>query len=100
LGRAYALIGRTKDAHRLLDELDNLAQRRYVSPYGRVLIYLGLDDERVFDWLERSYNERAGWLMYLATDPRFDSLRQDTRFRSLLDRLGLPSVAYPATVSR
>jgi TolB-like protein len=100
LGRAYALIGRRKDAHRLLDELDNLAQRRYVSPYGRVLIYLGLDDERVFDWLERSYNERAGWLMYLATDPRFDSLRQDTRFRSLLDRLGLPSVAYPATVSR
>lgn len=100
LGRAYALTGRTSDAHRLLDELDNLAQRRYVSPYGRVLIYLGLDDERVFDWLERSYNERAGWLMYLATDPRFDPLRQDARFRSLLDRLGLPSVAYPATVSR
>ncbi len=43
LGRAYALVGRTKDAHLLLDELDDLAQHRYVSPYGRVLIYLGLE---------------------------------------------------------
>ena len=99
LGRAYALTGRTKDAHLLLAELDNLAQSRYVSPYGRVLIYLGLGDDRVFDWLERSCNEHAGWLMYLATDPRFDPLRKDVRFNSLLERLGLPHIAYPAAVS-
>jgi len=99
LGRAYALTGRTRDAHLLLGELDNLAQHRYVSPYGRVLIYLGLGDEKVFDWLEHSYDERAGWLMYLATDPRFDPLRQDSRFHSLLERLGLPRIAYSATVS-
>ena len=100
LGRAYALSGRTSDARRLLGELDDLAERRYVSPYGRVLIYLGLGDDKVFDWLERSYVERAGWLMYLATDPRYDPLRQDARFRSLLERLGLPSVANPATAFR
>ena len=99
LGRAYALTGRTKDAHLLLAELDNLAQSRYVSPYGRVLIYLGLGDDKVFDWLERSCNERAGWLMYLATDPRFDPLRMDARFHSLLERLGLPRIAYSTTVS-
>jgi len=98
LGRAYALVGRTSDAHRLLGELDDLAKRRYVSPYGRALIHLGLGDDEVFDWLERSYNERAGWLIYLATDPRYDPLRQDARFRSLLERLGLPSVTNPATV--
>jgi hypothetical protein len=77
----------------LLQELDELAQRRYVSPYGRVLIYLGLDDEKVFEWLEHSRNDRAGWMMYLATDPRFDSLRSDTRFRSILERLNLPLLA-------
>ena len=99
LGRAYALSGRTKDAHLLLAELDNLARSRYVSPYGRVLIYLGLGDDKVFDWLERSCNERAGWLMYLATDPRFDPLRMDARFHSLLERLGLPRIAYSTTVS-
>lgn len=99
LGRAYALTGRTKDAHLLLAELDNLARSRYVSPYGRVLIYLGLGDDKVFDWLERSCNERVGWLMYLATDPRFDPLRKDARFSSLLERLGLPSIDYSKTVS-
>ncbi len=93
LGRAYALAGRKDDAYRLLAELDRLAQRRYVSPYGRALIYLGLGDDKVFDWLERSYNERAGWIMYLATDPRFDPLRENPRFRSLLKRLGLPILA-------
>jgi tetratricopeptide (TPR) repeat protein len=93
LGRAYALAGRLPDAYKLLQELDELARRRYVSPYGKVLIYLGLSDEKVFEWLEHSYSDRAGWLMYLATDPRFDPLRPDPRFRSLLERLHLPQLA-------
>jgi hypothetical protein len=37
--------------------------------------------------------------MYLATDPRFDPLRKDVRFSSLLERLGLPRIAYSTTVS-
>jgi TolB-like protein/Tfp pilus assembly protein PilF len=92
LGHAYARAGRSADAHRLLDELDELAERRYVSPWGRALIFLGLRDDRVFDWLERGYNERSKGLIYLATDLRFDALRADARFRALLQRLGLPIV--------
>jgi tetratricopeptide (TPR) repeat protein len=99
LGRAYALAGRTKDARKLLDKLDTLARHRYVSPYGRVLIHLGLKDDQVFDSLERSCDERAGWLMYLATDPRFDPLRQDRRFHSLLERLHLPRISYSTDAS-
>jgi hypothetical protein len=37
--------------------------------------------------------------MFLATDPRFDTLREDVRFRSFLNRLGLPSIAYPGGLS-
>jgi len=99
LGRAYAMAGKLNEVRQLLSKLDNLAQHRYVSPYGRVLIYLGLKDEAVFDWLERSCIERAGWLMYLATDPRFDSLRGDARFQALLDKLHLPKMGPPADVS-
>lgn len=96
LGHAYALAGRRFDAYQLLQELDELAERRYVSPYGRALIYLGLGDEKVFEWLERSYTDRAGWLIYLATDPRFDPLRTDGRFRSLLQRMNLPPLEQVA----
>jgi tetratricopeptide (TPR) repeat protein len=99
LGRAYALAGRTADAQRLLSELEDVARRRYVSPYGRVLIFLGLGDDKVFDWLERSCMERVSWLMWLATDPRFDPLREDLRFRGFLNRLGLPLIAYPGRIS-
>lgn len=89
LGRAYALAGRKQEAKALLGELDQLAHKRYVSPYGKVLIYLGLEDERVFEALEQSYRDRAGWLMFLASDPRFDPLRADTRFRRVLEQLRL-----------
>lgn len=96
LGRAYARVGRRNEAELLLAELDAAALHRYVSPYGRVLIYLGLNDGRVFDWLERSCDDRAAWLMYLATDPRFDHLREDDRFRCILRRLNLPLIQYSA----
>jgi serine/threonine-protein kinase len=95
LGRVYAMTERTKEARRLLQELDTLAAHRYVSPYGRALIYLGLGDEKVFEWLDRTCDERAGWLMYLATDPRFDSLREDRRFQVVLERLRLPVIRFP-----
>ena len=98
LGRVYALAGRTRDAQLLLDKLDDLAKHRYVSPYGRVLIHLGLGDDKVFDWLERSCDERAGWLIYLATDPRFDPLREDPRFHSILQKLRLPRVVFSTNV--
>jgi tetratricopeptide (TPR) repeat protein len=90
LGHAYARAGRTADAHRLLAELDELAQHRYVSPFMRALIFLGLRNDRVFDSLECSCHERSKGLMFLAVDPRFDPLRADIRFRALLQRFGLP----------
>lgn len=92
LGHAYALAGRPEAARSLLRELDALGLCRYVSPYGRALILLGLRDEEVFAWLDRSYNERAGWLMYLGLDARFDPLRGDARFQSLLHSMGLPRI--------
>ena len=36
-------------------------------------------------WLDRALvEERSGWLVYLAMEPRFDGLREDARFRALL----------------
>ena len=100
LGHAYAVAGRGQEAHKLLQELEQLAKRRYVSPYGRVLIYLGLGDEKVFEWLDRSFDDRVGWLMYLASDPRFDPLRTDGRFRALLQKMHVPLIGeQPASVS-
>jgi serine/threonine-protein kinase len=93
LGRIYAMAGRREEAFQQLEELEELARHRYVSPWGKALIFLGLGDELVFDWLQRSCDENAAWVMYLATDPRFDPVRSDTRFQSILRTLHLPVIA-------
>jgi serine/threonine protein kinase/tetratricopeptide (TPR) repeat protein len=46
--------------------------------------------DRAFEYLERAYVERDGDLIFLKTDPDFDSLRSDPRYADLLRRIGLP----------
>jgi TolB-like protein/DNA-binding winged helix-turn-helix (wHTH) protein/Tfp pilus assembly protein PilF len=53
-------------------------------------IYAKLGDKnRAFELLERAFMEHNMWLMNLKVDPRFDSVRSDRRYESLLHRIGL-----------
>ena len=50
-------------------------------------------------WLERAYEERSSWLVWIKVEPRFDRLRSEPRFDSLLRRMRLEgdrSVESPA----
>ncbi len=90
LGHAYAAAGKRVEAQRLLDGLKAAAERRYVSPYSMAVIYLALGDRvQAFTWLNRAYEERDNWLIYLKVEPRLDPLRSDARFADLLRRIGL-----------
>ena len=90
LGHTYAASGHRNEARKELETLDELAKRRYVSSYGRVLIYAGLGEkDRAFDWLERGFQERSTWMIRLRVDPRLDPLRGDARFTDLMRRVGL-----------
>jgi tetratricopeptide (TPR) repeat protein len=88
LGYAYARAGRTGDASRILDQLQELSKSRYVDSCLIAQIYVALGEvDEAFRWLERAFQERAAWVPYLAFDPWFDPLRSDTRFNKLLERL-------------
>lgn len=91
LGEAYRYAGREKEARQVLAELNELARQHYVPPFeiARMYVVLGNRDE-AFKWLEKAYAERSAHLVNLPIDPMFDSLRSDTRFTSLLRRVGLP----------
>ncbi len=92
LGRAYAVSGKRGEAQKVLEELKELSQRRYVSPYLMAIIYTGLrKKDQAFEWLEEAYQDRSDWLAWLKVDPRLDSLRSDPRFTDLLGRVGLAS---------
>ncbi|HEU5184033.1 MAG TPA: protein kinase [Gemmatimonadaceae bacterium] len=89
---AYVL-GRAGDHEGALSHLREIEQRAangYVSPVSFATAYLGLGDtERAMDWLERAYEERRGWVVYLRVNPIFDPLREMPRFVALRERLKL-----------
>src|SRR5204863_4171854 len=92
LGCSYALSGKRDDALSVLNELGERSARHYVWPYQRSLLFLSLGEkDKAFEWLERAYDERAEWMIYLSVDPRFDCLRVDSRFKDLLRRIGFSS---------
>ena len=93
LARAYALSGKRSEAFTLLDELNERSTQHYVSSYRIAAVYAALGDkDRAFKWLDHAYEGRDGWLIWLAVDPVFDSLRSDERLEELLRRIGLPAM--------
>jgi hypothetical protein len=45
--------------------------------------------DRAFACLERAFQVRSAGLIYLHVDPGYKPLRQDPRFRQLVERIGL-----------
>jgi serine/threonine protein kinase/Tfp pilus assembly protein PilF len=89
LGYAYAKAGRKDEARKLLAELKKQSKERYVASYWIAMIYVGLDEkDEAFAWLEKAYQERSWWLVWIRTDPMVDSLRPDPRFTDLMRRVG------------
>jgi serine/threonine protein kinase/Tol biopolymer transport system component/Tfp pilus assembly protein PilF len=88
LGHAYAVSGRKSEALAVLDQLSQLPKQRYVSPYRIAAIHAGLQDkDRAFQWLERAFEDRDGWLIWLHLDPVMEGISSDRRFSDLLHRV-------------
>lgn len=90
LGRVYGLAGQRQEAEAVLRELLALSRQRYVPPHCFVEVYWGLRDrEKVFEWLEKSFEERSNSLLWMGTWKDTAWLRSDPRFDNLLRRVGL-----------
>lgn len=91
LGYAYAVSGRRVDALKVLDQLQGLAEgRHYVSPLHVALVFNGLGErEQAITWLERAYQGRDEYLVYLGVYPEFQNLHTDKRFQALERQIGL-----------
>jgi TolB-like protein/Flp pilus assembly protein TadD len=90
LGRNYALSGKPKEAHRILKELLDLQNERYISPFEIASIQFALgQQEQGFDWLKKAFKDRCFELVAIKVDPRFDSLKNNTTFMDLASQLGL-----------
>ncbi len=91
LGHLYGEMGRRREALEQRAILDSLSGREYVTAYGVALVHAGLGDaDSAIIWLDRGVAERTHWLVWLNRDRRWDPLRSDPRFQSLVRRVGLP----------
>ncbi len=89
-GQTLAVCGQTAEAKSILNRFQQLAGTRYVTSYGVALVHAGLGDrEEAFRWLDKAYDERSHWLVWLTLDPRWNDLRADPRFDRLRKRVGL-----------
>lgn len=90
LAYAYAISGKKKEAVQIVEQLKNRSQNRYVSPYNIALIYVGLGDkEQSFKYLEEAMSKKDGWVTQLLTEPVWDPIRLDPRYKNILRRMKL-----------
>jgi len=86
LGGALAAADRGRDAREVLGELDDVGTRRYVPQVFVAAIHAALGEtDRALSCLERAREDRCCWLLRcLRFDARFDGLREEPRFKALL----------------
>ena len=90
LGRAYAESQKKYEANEMLNELNELAKRQYVSAYEVAKIYVALgNNEQAFQLLEKAYAEHSFHLVNLNVCPQLNPVRSDPRFQDLVQRIGL-----------
>ena len=90
LGEVDALSGRRKEALDALHQLTRLSKTEFVSPFVIALLETALGDrDQAFASLDKAYDRRDNYLIFLKVDPAFRTMRPDARFQNLLQRIGL-----------
>jgi tetratricopeptide (TPR) repeat protein len=89
LAWGLAAAGQTAEARELLREIHSRESTEYVWPVGIAWVYARLGEiDRAFEFLERGYNDRAGFMNFISCEPAFDLFRGDPRFESIVRRVG------------
>jgi Tfp pilus assembly protein PilF len=90
LGIVYARMGNLEEARRILTDWLARSRNEHVVPYAMALLHFALDDKDPgFEWLEKGFQEHDGWLMGIKVDYLLEDVRDDPRFRALLNKMNL-----------
>lgn len=88
LGHIYAAAGKKDQARQIFETLSSMAKTRHVSPHYLALIQTALGNKNeAIALLDLSLEQHDAPLALLNVDPRWDPLREDTRFQQLLRAL-------------
>jgi TolB-like protein/DNA-binding winged helix-turn-helix (wHTH) protein/Tfp pilus assembly protein PilF len=92
LRSAFASGGYRGAMRAWLDDTKKKVDRGVEQALSVAIEYARLGEkEQALNWLERAADERSRALVYeIRTDPQFDILRDNPRYRQLIQRIGLP----------
>jgi DNA-binding winged helix-turn-helix (wHTH) protein/tetratricopeptide (TPR) repeat protein len=90
LGYAHAKLGKRSVAKKVIEQLAERSQREYVPAFCTALIHVGLEDmERALQWLEKAYEDRSAYMVFVKVEPLLDQIRAEPRFQKLLEKMRL-----------
>jgi len=90
LGMAYGISGQAKKAKEVLKHLEELSQKRFVSPAHIMFVYIGLNNwDKTFEYAEKALEIQASMLVFLKHWPTLENVRSDPRGQALLKKMGL-----------
>jgi len=99
LNAVYAQMdGNSKVTFQYLAELQNEYDKGSSgSPAWFIALYYAhvKDDERTFEWLQKSYDRHEVELLWLRAEPLLAPIRNDQRYINIYDKVGFSSIDLP-----
>ncbi|MGD0477513.1 MAG: adenylate/guanylate cyclase domain-containing protein [Nitrososphaerales archaeon] len=84
------LEGNRPEIQRILPQLETHFQDAGINMHDIAVFHFGLgENDKGFEWLERSYHMKEADLIFMKLEPELDGVRTDPRYINLLKRLGL-----------
>jgi len=88
LGHLYGTLGRRAEAMKILAQLRETRQHRYIDARGLAIVSLGLGDrDQALSWLEQGFQERGNWSRSIRVDSFLKPLHGDPRFEALAEKI-------------
>jgi TolB-like protein/Tfp pilus assembly protein PilF len=90
LGHVYGKLGRRSEADAVIKELETRIAAKQADGRDLAVLYAGLDDkDKAFEWLQKAFENRSVFLVFLKLEPLMEPLRSDPRWSDLERRVGI-----------
>jgi adenylate cyclase len=88
-GHIYFKLGRRSDAELVAKELEKRYSDKLADGRDLAVVYAGLDKDEAFTWLEKAFEDRSVFMVFLKLEPLLEPLQTDPRWKDLERRVGV-----------
>ncbi len=90
LAYCYAAAGEKESAMRIVEDVTAKDEMEGNTARGIALVHAALGEtDAAFSWLEKALESKADSMTLIKVDPKLDPLRDDPRFDTLVEKVGL-----------